>query len=243
MTKQPPKPCKNCGREVKPLRKGRCNRCSAYLAKHGVERPPFTNRLITRSCRICGRLAKPILNGRCHTCDIYWRRTGVERPYIADGRSEKVEQVPCSRCGRPWASRKGLCSNCYTVKQRNEKKGIPVRPFAYAQAKRKATREVVAEDPIARLQAEVDALRLELFQLRDEMRGKLQRLDATVAHLSRFRGGRAQAKAATPAPDEQAELLDRIAQGMAKKPYSKLSPTHQDVIRSLAKRLNAEDPS
>src|SRR5262245_10815927 len=36
---QPPKPCLNCERLVKPLRKGRCHPCNEYLRRHGVERP------------------------------------------------------------------------------------------------------------------------------------------------------------------------------------------------------------
>lgn len=34
----PPKPCVNCGRLYKPLRKGRCGPCYSYLGRHGCER-------------------------------------------------------------------------------------------------------------------------------------------------------------------------------------------------------------
>lgn len=36
---QPAKPCRICGREYKPLRKGRCGMCAQYFHVHGVERP------------------------------------------------------------------------------------------------------------------------------------------------------------------------------------------------------------
>jgi hypothetical protein len=36
---QPPKPCGNCGRDAKPLRKGRCQACAEYLRCTGRERP------------------------------------------------------------------------------------------------------------------------------------------------------------------------------------------------------------
>lgn len=36
---RPPKPCTNCGRPSKPLRKGRCHTCNEYLRRNGVERP------------------------------------------------------------------------------------------------------------------------------------------------------------------------------------------------------------
>lgn len=36
---QPPKPCSNCGRDAKPLRRGRCRNCAEYLRRRGVERP------------------------------------------------------------------------------------------------------------------------------------------------------------------------------------------------------------
>lgn len=38
-TKSPARPCINCGRMAKPLRKGRCGACNEYLRKRGVERP------------------------------------------------------------------------------------------------------------------------------------------------------------------------------------------------------------
>ena len=36
---QPPQPCRNCGRLVKPLRRGRCHPCNEYLRRRGIERP------------------------------------------------------------------------------------------------------------------------------------------------------------------------------------------------------------
>jgi len=36
---QPAKPCLNCKRLAKPLRKGRCHACNEYLRRRGVERP------------------------------------------------------------------------------------------------------------------------------------------------------------------------------------------------------------
>jgi hypothetical protein len=35
---EPPKPCSNCGRLWKPLRRGRCGACSDYFRAHGKER-------------------------------------------------------------------------------------------------------------------------------------------------------------------------------------------------------------
>ena len=39
-----PSPCVICSQLYKPLRKGRCGRCSQYYAAHGVERPPDLRR-------------------------------------------------------------------------------------------------------------------------------------------------------------------------------------------------------
>jgi hypothetical protein len=41
---RPPKPCVNCGTPYKPLRKGRCTGCNAYLRAHGIERPESARR-------------------------------------------------------------------------------------------------------------------------------------------------------------------------------------------------------
>lgn len=35
----PPKPCSNCARLYKPLRRGRCHACNEYLRRRGIERP------------------------------------------------------------------------------------------------------------------------------------------------------------------------------------------------------------
>lgn len=40
-----PKPCKNCTRPYKPLRKNRCWPCYSYLQRHGQERAPIPERL------------------------------------------------------------------------------------------------------------------------------------------------------------------------------------------------------
>jgi hypothetical protein len=36
---QPSKPCSNCARPYKPLRRGRCAACAQYLRINGIERP------------------------------------------------------------------------------------------------------------------------------------------------------------------------------------------------------------
>jgi hypothetical protein len=38
-SKEPPKPCSNCGRPYKPLRRRRCSPCRTYFDKYGRERP------------------------------------------------------------------------------------------------------------------------------------------------------------------------------------------------------------
>lgn len=48
-----PEPCSNCGRPYTPLRRGRCQPCSLYFRKHGVERPLEYARP-NRTCE-CGR--------------------------------------------------------------------------------------------------------------------------------------------------------------------------------------------
>lgn len=35
----PPKPCQNCGKLAKPLRKGRCNTCAKWWYAHEEEKP------------------------------------------------------------------------------------------------------------------------------------------------------------------------------------------------------------
>jgi hypothetical protein len=39
----PPKPCANCQRPSKPLRKGLCGACNEYQRRNGVPRPYVTD--------------------------------------------------------------------------------------------------------------------------------------------------------------------------------------------------------
>ncbi len=92
---QPPKPCVNCGKLAKPLRRGRCQACAAYLGRTGVERPwkedgrregasVYHPRPIPgpQPCSHCGAQSKPHWKGRCRRCYDYWRLHGkqAERP-------------------------------------------------------------------------------------------------------------------------------------------------------------------
>jgi hypothetical protein len=43
-------------------------------------------------------------------------------------------------------------------------------------------------------------------------------------------------------PVEVDPFLDQIAQGMGKKRFASLSPTHQDAVRIIAEKLRAEKP-
>lgn len=39
-------PCKNCGREEKPLRKGRCMACYQHKKRTGTERSPWREQIL-----------------------------------------------------------------------------------------------------------------------------------------------------------------------------------------------------
>lgn len=187
-----------------------------------------------KPCSNCGRLFKPLRKGRCHTCDTYLRKRGVERPYDTDGRREKVKRQPCARCKRPWAFAKGLCESCYRVKQRCDEKGLPLPPFRYRQSQRAVIREMEAGHVVF-LQAQLDAARAEMAQFREEVRQRFRKVEISIAGLARFRPGKRQ-----KSTNENTELLDSIARGMANRPFSKLSAAHQHVVRSLAARLKSE---
>lgn len=81
----PPKPCINCERPSKPLRRGRCGTCDRYLARYGKERPYKVDGRVEktkntdheRPCLKCGRPSnwgKHPTAGYCGSCyQIVWR--------------------------------------------------------------------------------------------------------------------------------------------------------------------------
>lgn len=82
---QPPKPCLNCSKESKPLRKGRCEACAGYLRRTGSERPGIAGDLRSerrsdpdQPCAQCGRpcnWGSKGSKGMCGSCyQILWRR-------------------------------------------------------------------------------------------------------------------------------------------------------------------------
>lgn len=76
--KRPAKPCLNCQRLSKPLRKGRCHACHEYLSQRGVERPYHedgrkekTRATHALPCLRCGRRADIVgqpVRGYCKSC-------------------------------------------------------------------------------------------------------------------------------------------------------------------------------
>lgn len=79
------------------------------------------------------------------------------------------------------------------------------------------------------------------------LRSEIERLDRRLTGLQKEYGRRIRAletKLATAAPraprtrpTEADALLDQIARGMGKKPFSRLSPAHQDAVREIAARI------
>ena len=86
---QPPKPCNNCQRLLKPLRRGRCHACNEYWRRHGVERPFVENGHTEKAqarretpCLRCGRLPGSVfgspVRGYCRSCYIWvWKQETV----------------------------------------------------------------------------------------------------------------------------------------------------------------------
>ncbi len=114
-----------------------CRKChmirdgrSAALAKKRMpKRDPLP-------CANCGVPSSPLRGGLCHACNEYLRRTGRKRPYKEDGYRKAVEarnSGPCKRCLRPANLKgyptRGYCASCYAYILRQEKVGLPVKPF------------------------------------------------------------------------------------------------------------------
>jgi hypothetical protein len=90
----PSKPCRICGREAKPLRRGRCNLCSDYFRHHGKERPPSLwwrpparrgkyAKCKPHRCMICQRspaMAPVYGKRRCQACYQFKRYHGHDKP-------------------------------------------------------------------------------------------------------------------------------------------------------------------
>lgn len=74
-----PRPCKNCGRLFKPLRKGRCATCDRYFREHRTEWARQGPRRL-QSCTNCGDRVMRQSPGRCPKCQDYIHRHGIERP-------------------------------------------------------------------------------------------------------------------------------------------------------------------
>lgn len=90
---KPPKPCTNCARPSKPLRKGRCHACNQYYSRCGVERPYAENgrkekvaHLHAAPCLRCGRRADVVGNpvrGYCKSCYTWTLRHVAETRRLA----------------------------------------------------------------------------------------------------------------------------------------------------------------
>jgi len=73
-----PKPCVNCGKPYKPLRKGLCHACNEYRCRHGIARPYTDDGRREKSlpayqlpCQRCGRRADIVgspIKGYCKSC-------------------------------------------------------------------------------------------------------------------------------------------------------------------------------
>ncbi len=82
----PKRPCENCGTPSKPLRKGRCHKCTEFFRRNGAE---WTAERANRSrkrgpdrfCQNCTRfVASGWSKGRCPACRLYFTAHGTERP-------------------------------------------------------------------------------------------------------------------------------------------------------------------
>jgi len=103
-----------------------------------------------------------------------------------------------------------------------------------ADLQQKGARQILKKIPDAedRLRDEIRVLRHRVSELGRDLRAKIRALESNAI--------------GPPRPRQPAEptdpLLDQIAHGMAKKRFSKLSPLHQDAVRSLAEKIRGESP-
>lgn len=77
--RKPARPCVNCGRVFKPLRRGECNVCSNYRVRTGKTRP--LTRPTDSTCVECGGVAAvgTRTKGRCHKCNERERRRRLHK--------------------------------------------------------------------------------------------------------------------------------------------------------------------
>lgn len=110
-----PRPCSNCHRPYKPLRKGRCYTCDRHWREKGFERPLGRKRgkqpPTPAPCSNCGEVTQYHRSlGLCRRCYTYQKRHHEPRPKSFPPKPP----VPCSVCGRPTKPTcRGRCSSCY----------------------------------------------------------------------------------------------------------------------------------
>lgn len=88
-----PRPCKECGKIIKYLRRGLCDACYRRWMRRNKPRPP-------RECKQCGRERTIIAHGICDVCDA--------------ARYYKPHKVICRNCGKErieWDAE--LCGHCW----------------------------------------------------------------------------------------------------------------------------------
>jgi hypothetical protein len=82
-------------------------------------------------------------------------------------------------------------------------------------------------------------LKRQKIRLRDQVALLLTRVENLEKALRDGQRRKPTQRTAEPVPVEVDPLLDQIARGMSKKPFAKLSPIHQDAVRSIAERIRA----
>lgn len=102
----------------------------------------------------------------------------------------------------------------------------------------------VARSQKAASQRIEDELRAEMKRLRESMREMGKKLRKRIAELeAKVSNAAARPRQQKqPGADPEPDLLDQIARGMGKKPFSKLAPAHQEAVRQIAARINGEQP-
>lgn len=110
---KPVRICGNCHKETDGLIRGRCDTCSVYFTKNGVDRPES---LYNRSrkkvnpnwCKVCTAHKRPG-SDMCKLCTDYLDKNGFNRPkHLWDS------DPCCSNCSRPLKTRRNgsRCSAC-----------------------------------------------------------------------------------------------------------------------------------
>jgi hypothetical protein len=119
-----PKPCVNCKRMYKPLRKGRCSTCAKHYYRTGEE---WSKAFIDRLCCNCGVKIKALRARRCGKCQWYFSKHGIERP-PKPGRgpyafsNTRGRKPICEVCGKTvLRSCHGRCKVCYNFWRRTGK--------------------------------------------------------------------------------------------------------------------------